>query len=179
VRYARAHTDALLAVDANCAWEGAKLFSLSQELARLGVAFIEQPLPPARDAELSKASACLPLIADESCVTEDDVDRAAERYSGCNIKLVKCGGITPALRMARRCRALGLQSMVGCMLESSALISAGAVVAQGADFADLDGAWLLGDDPFDGWAFDRGILQPPSSPGLGLAPRGKWFAEQE
>jgi len=179
VRYARAHTQALLAVDANCAWEGADLLPLSQELARLGVAFIEQPLPPARDAELSNASALLPLMADESCVTEEDVDRAAGRYAGCNIKLVKCGGITPALRMARRCRALGLQSMVGCMLESSALISAGAVVAQGADFADLDGAWLLGDDPFDGWTFDRGILQPPAAPGLGAAPREKWFPEQE
>jgi L-alanine-DL-glutamate epimerase-like enolase superfamily enzyme len=179
VRYARAQTSAMLAVDANCAWEGADLFPLSQELARLGVAFIEQPLPPALDAELSKAVADLPLMADESCVIEEDVDRAAGRYAGCNIKLVKCGGVTPALRMVRRCRALGLQSMVGCMLESSALISAGAVVAQGADYADLDGAWLLSDDPFDGWAFDRGILQPSSSPGLGLTPRGKWFPEQE
>ena len=175
VRYARAQTKALLAVDANCAWETADLPALSEELARLGVAFIEQPVPPARDAELSKAGARLPLIADESCVTEEDVDRAAGRYAGCNIKLVKCGGITPALRMARRCRALGLQSMVGCMLESSALISAGAVVAQGADYADLDGAWLLSDDPFEGWAFERGILQPPSAPGLGLTPRGEWF----
>jgi L-Ala-D/L-Glu epimerase len=179
VRYARAHTEALLAVDANCAWESADLSSLSRELARLGVAFIEQPFPPSRDAELSKAAACLPLFADESCVTEGDVDRAAGRYSGCNIKLVKCGGITPALRMARRCRDLGLQSMVGCMLESSALISAGAVVAQGSDFADLDGAWLLNGDPFDGWAFDRGILQPPSLPGLGLAPCGEWFPGEE
>jgi L-alanine-DL-glutamate epimerase-like enolase superfamily enzyme len=179
VRCARKHTHALLAVDANCAWEDADLLSLSQDLARLGVAFIEQPFPPARDAQLSKTHASLPLMADESCVTEEDVDRAAGRYSGCNIKLVKCGGITPALRMARRCRALGLQSMVGCMLESSALISAGAVVAQGADFADLDGAWLLSDDPFAGWAFDRGILHPPKSPGLGLAPRGDWFAEGE
>jgi L-alanine-DL-glutamate epimerase-like enolase superfamily enzyme len=179
VRYTRAHSDALLAVDANCAWESADLLALSGELARLGVAFIEQPFPPARDAELSKSSACLPLMADESCVTEEDVDRAAGRYSGCNIKLVKCGGITPALRMARRCRALGLQSMVGCMLESSVLISAGVVVAQGADFTDLDGAWLLSDDPFDGWAFDRGILHPPALPGLGLTPRGKWFPERE
>jgi len=179
IRYARAHTRALLAVDANCAWDGADLLSLSRELADLGVAFIEQPLPPARDAELSRASARLPLMADESCVIEEDVDRAAGRYSGCNIKLVKCGGMTPGLRMARRCRELGLLSMVGCMLESSALISAGAVVAQGADFADLDGAWLLSDDSFDGWVFDRGILQPPASPGLGLTPRGKWFPEQE
>jgi L-alanine-DL-glutamate epimerase-like enolase superfamily enzyme len=179
VRYARAHSKALLAVDANCAWEGTDLLSLSRELAALGVAFIEQPLPPTRDAELSQASARLPLMADESCVTEEDVERAAGRYSGCNIKLVKCGGITPALRMARRCRALNLQTMVGCMLESSALISAGAVVAQGADFADLDGAWLLSDDPFEGWAFDHGILRPPTSPGLGVAPRGKWFPEPE
>jgi L-alanine-DL-glutamate epimerase-like enolase superfamily enzyme len=179
VRYARAQTNALLAVDANCAWETADLLSLSQELAALGVAFIEQPFPPARDAELSKSSARLPLMADESCVTEDDVDRAVGRYSGCNIKLVKSGGITPALRMARRCRALGLQSMVGCMLESSALISAGAVVAQGADHADLDGAWLLSDDPFAGWTFDCGILHPPTSPGLGLTPRGDWFPKIE
>jgi L-alanine-DL-glutamate epimerase-like enolase superfamily enzyme len=175
VHYTRSHTHALIAVDANCAWDGAELLSLSGDLDKLGVAFIEQPFPPSRDAELSKASAHLPLMADESCVTEEDVDRAVGRYSGCNIKLVKCGGITPALRMVRRCRTLGIHPMVGCMLESSALISAGAVVAQGADYADLDGAWLLSDDPFRGWTFDHGILHPNSLPGLGLEPREQFF----
>ena len=175
VRYVRLQGDALLAVDANCAWEGVDLLSISGKLAELRVAFIEQPLPSSHEMGLSKSSAHLPLMADESCVTEGDVDRAAERYSACNIKLVKCGGITPARRMAQRCRALGLKSMVGCMLESSALIAAGASVAQGADFADLDGAWLLRDEPFVGWRFDHGVLHPPREAGLGITPRNGMF----
>ena len=90
-------------------------------------------------------------MADESCVTEEDVARVAAHFAGFNIKLVKCGGLTPALRMARRGRECGLRTMVGCMLESSLLIAAGAVVAQATDYADLDGAWLLSDDPVRGW----------------------------
>jgi len=109
----------------------------------------------------------LPVIADESCVTEQDVERMPGVFAGFNIKLVKCGGITPALRMARRGKELGLRTMVGCMVESSVLIAAGAVVAQLTDYADLDGAWLLGDDPAKGWVFNCGTLQPRAEAGLG------------
>ena len=169
VRAARGQ--ALIAVDANCAWGGADLAALSRELAQLGVAFIEQPLAPAEDARVSSCGSVLPVMADESCVVEEDVARVAPHFAGFNIKLVKCGGLTPARRMVRHGRELGRKIMVGCMLESSALIAAGAVIAQQTDYADLDGAWLLADDPFRGWEFQRGVLIPPAGPGLGAAPR--------
>jgi L-alanine-DL-glutamate epimerase-like enolase superfamily enzyme len=118
----------------------------------------------------------LPILADESCVTLDDVSGIQECFDGFNIKLVKCGGITPGLKMARLGRELGLQTMVGCMLESSALIAAGAAVGQSTDYADLDGAWLLGDDPFAGWLFTGGTLTPPSVSGLGVIPSEDLFS---
>lgn len=169
VRAVREQCTALVAVDANCAWSVGAIPGLALALAELGVSFIEQPLPPDDDANLPPHCA-LPILADESCVTEEDVERVAERFAGFNIKLVKCGGITPARRMAHRGRALGRQLMVGCMLESSALIAAGAAIAQRTDYADLDGAWLIGDDPFIGWNFERGVLTPPNIPGLGVEP---------
>lgn len=177
VRFVRERSEALLAVDANCSWGGADIAAISGELARLGVAFIEQPLPPEKTARLGDVRSALPLMADESCVTEGDVDGAAGHFAGFNIKLVKCGGVTPALRMVRRGRALGRQVMVGCMLESSALIAAGAVIAQRADYADLDGAWLLRDDPFRGWLFERGILTSPDKAGLGIEPEAGLFEQ--
>ena len=120
-------------------------------------------------------NALLPLMADESCVVEEDVPRIAPLYEGFNIKLVKCGGLTPARRMVLRGKVLKKTMMVGCMLESSALIAAGAVIAQRTSYADLDGAWLIGDDPFRGWKFNRGVLMPPDVPGLGVEPEAGLF----
>jgi L-alanine-DL-glutamate epimerase-like enolase superfamily enzyme len=117
---------------------------------------------------------CLPILADESCATLDDVEGLRGRFSGFNIKLVKCGGITPGLRMLESARRLGLRTMVGCMLESSLLIAAGWVVAQRADYADLDGAWLLRNDPFRGLPLEQGLLLPPAGPGLGVLPADEY-----
>jgi L-alanine-DL-glutamate epimerase-like enolase superfamily enzyme len=171
----RALSAALLAVDANCAWGAVDLRRLSKQLAELRVVFIEQPYPPERDADLARSRAMLPLVADESCVVEEDVPRIAPLYDGFNIKLVKCGGLTPARRMLLRGKVLRKTMMVGCMLESSALIAAGAVIAQRTSYADLDGAWLIGDDPFRGWQFTRGVLTPPNAPGLGVEPEPGLF----
>lgn len=172
IRTVRAASTGVVAVDANASWSGQDLCALSRDLRALDVAFLEQPLPPTDDQRLPRNCGCLPIVADESCVIEDHVDRLAGRFDGFNIKLVKCGGLTPALRMARRGRALGLKTMVGCMIETSALIAAGAVVAQLTDYADLDGAWLLSDDLFTGWHFDTGVLHPPqNATGLGVALR--------
>lgn len=173
-RLARERTRARLAIDANCAWGNADIAALSRELAGMGTLFIEQPLPPAQHDRMPcvLAGSALPILADESCVTADDVERMPGHFSGFNIKLVKCGGLTPALRMLRRGRELGLTTMVGCMLESSLLIAAGAVIAQGADFADLDGAWLLRDDPCAGPRLQGGVLRIPDAPGLGADPHG-------
>lgn len=179
--FLRARSAARLAIDANCAWAQHDVPALSRLAAELGVLFLEQPLPPAEDArmpEILPASA-LPIFADESCVTPADLERLPGRFSGFNIKLVKCGGLTPALEMVRRGRELGLSVMVGCMLESSVLIAAGAVIAQRADYADLDGAWLLGDDPFAGPPFRNGRLLTSMQPGLGVSDRAGIFAPAE
>ena len=176
IRYVRERTSARLAVDANCAWSGQDLPRLCDELHAIGVEFLEQPFPKGENASLSATKLALPVLADESCVTEEDVDRVCEHFSGFNIKLVKCGGITPGLRMLHRGRELEKKVMVGCMLESSVLIAAGAVVGQQTDYADLDGAWLLSDDPFTGLHFDRGTLQDSAQrPGLGVTPPAGLF----
>ncbi len=166
-RVRAAMPEARIAVDANCAWGAVDFARMAPELVALGIEFIEQPLPPARDADMPGLVPGVPVMADESCVTIGDIERVPGHFAGFNIKLVKCGGLTPALRMARRGRELGLRTMVGCMLESSLLIAAGAVAGQITDYADLDGAWLLADDPVQGWTFERGTLHPPDQPGLG------------
>lgn len=171
VRRCRERSPAELAVDANCAWTRHDVETLLPQLAAAGVCFLEQPLPPGAETDLPRERV-IPVFADESCVTEDDVDRVAEHFDGFNIKLVKCGGITPARRMVLRGAALGRGTMVGCMLESSLLISAGLAVAQRTTYADLDGAWLLADDPCEGWEFRCGVLHPPDSAGLGCRPTG-------
>ncbi|MCX6967394.1 MAG: dipeptide epimerase [Verrucomicrobia bacterium] len=170
----RKRTGATLSVDANGAWEKVDIKAISRDLAQLGTLFIEQPLSPALDERMPEllAASALPILADESCVTLEDVERMPGLFSGFNIKLVKCGGLTPSLLMARRGRELGLRTMVGCMLESSLLIAAGAVVAQETDYADLDGAWLLQDDPFTGLPLRQGVLAPGSGPGFGVEPAG-------
>ena len=177
IRFVRERSPALLAVDANGAWSETNLQELAKGLVNLGVTFLEQPLPPERDLDLPALA--LPVMADESCVGEEDVPQLADNFAGFNIKLVKCGGLTPARRMVEQGKALGKRMMVGCMLESSALIAAGAVIAQRTDYADLDGAWLLGDDPFSGWKFDHGILHPPLEPGLGIEPDAGLFGRDQ
>ena len=85
----------------------------------------------------------LPLIADESCILEEDVEKCANYFHGVNIKLTKCGGITPGKRMINKARELGLKVMVGCMTESSVGISAIAHLAPMLDYVDMDGAMLI------------------------------------
>jgi L-alanine-DL-glutamate epimerase-like enolase superfamily enzyme len=162
---------AAIAIDANGAWSTNTLPALSLGFSSLGAEFIEQPFPETNDRDLIRGSYPIPIIADESCVLEDDVDRLSLNFDGINVKLVKCGGLTPALRMVQRASMLGMRTMVGCMVETSILIAAGCVAAQHADYADLDGAWLVADDPSTGWRFERGILHAPQALGLGAEPR--------
>ena len=179
VRFIREQTGAVLAVDANRAWNDVDLPDLSKRLAELGVIFIEQPLPVEDDARMEEILPLsqLPVLADESCATLEDVERVSGRYSGFNIKLSKCGGLTSALKMLRRGRELGLRVMVGCRLESSLSIAAGAVGAQGTDYADLDGAWLLGDDPFAGLPLRKGELAFSGQTGFGVEPMEGMFKQ--
>lgn len=172
VKYIRQRSKAKIRVDANCAWEPQDIPRLSEELAELGVEFIEQPVHPSRDHELINvmSKSKLPLLADESCVVAEDVAKLPGKFHAFNIKLVKCGGITPALRMLADGKRLGLKMMVGCMLETSCLISGGALIAAETDYADLDGNWLIANDPFTGLKSEMGVIHPNTAPGLGVRP---------
>jgi L-alanine-DL-glutamate epimerase-like enolase superfamily enzyme len=173
VRTLRRETEAVLRVDANCGWDAKKTIAMSHELHALGVEFIEQPLPAEElDAmeEVYRHSA-LPLIADENCVVPEDVPELRGRFHGINVKLVKCGGILPALRALELARLLGLKTMLGCMIESSLCITAAAHLGPLADFVDLDGPLLITNDPFRGVEYEGARLRLPQRPGLGVEPR--------
>ena len=169
VRSLRRHTDRPFRVDANCGWTAAQAIELSGPLAELGVEFIEQPLP--RDdpgmAEVFRHSA-LPVMADESCITEADVERCAGLFHGINIKLVKCGGLAPGRRMIARARELGLRVMCGCMTESSVGISALAQLVPLLDAVDMDGAALLARDIASGVDVVAGRRHYPDRNGTGV-----------
>lgn len=168
----REHTNAPFYVDANTGWTAQKTIDLSGPLKELGVVFIEQPLKTddlAGQREVFAHSA-LPILADESCQTEADVDRCATYFHGINIKVVKCGGLLPTRRMIARARELNLQVMAGCMTESSVGISAIAQLLPELDYADLDGAMLLAEDPATGVTFDpaTGYAIYPDRSGTGV-----------
>ncbi|MEM1107523.1 MAG: dipeptide epimerase [Planctomycetota bacterium] len=155
LRRLREETDAVFRVDANTGWDAEQTIRASGPLRDLGVEFIEQPLPP--DAPRSEYEAVyfgsdLPIIADESCQTEEDVEKCAGLFHGINIKLCKCGGMTPARRMIAKARELDLKVMMGCMTETTVGISALAQFLPLLDYVDMDGAMLLADgtDPADG-----------------------------
>lgn len=175
MRALRERTDAVLRVDANCAWSAETGAAHAEALAALDVEFIEQPLK-ADDwvgMKTLHSSSSLPLIADESCVVEEDVERCAEVFDGINIKLMKCGGLTPARRMISRARELNLSVMVGCMSESTVGMSAIAQILPLLDAVDMDGAALISNDPADGVRVEQGACRYPDRNGLGiLFPRG-------
>jgi L-alanine-DL-glutamate epimerase-like enolase superfamily enzyme len=181
VRELREHTTATFRVDANCGWTAEQTISLSPQLKDLGVEFIEQPLAADRwdDLRRVRESSVLPIIADESCIVEGDVAACAVVFHGINIKLVKCGGLTPARRMIAEARRLGLSVMVGCMTESSVGVSAIAQLLPLLDYVDMDGAVLLANDIAEGVRLDRGRCIYPDRPGNGvtlLAPGRDPFA---
>ena len=173
VRELRQHTRATFRVDANCGWSVDETIRNARELQPLGVEFIEQPLPADRwdDMRRVHAESVLPIIADESCQVEADVDRCAGHFHGINIKLVKCGGLTPARRMIARARELGLKVMVGCMTESSVGISAIAQLLPLLDYVDMDGAVLLAKDIATGVTIDQGVCHFAAENGCGVTLR--------
>ena len=170
VRRLRCHTDAVFRVDANCGWDPDETLRNAHALAELNVEFIEQPLPAERWEAMRqvRAQSALPVIADESCITPSDVDRCDGHFHGVNIKLVKCGGLTPARRMIARARQLGMKTMVGCMTESSVGISAIAQLLPLLDYVDMDGALLLAEDIASGVTVERGVCRFPAEAGCGV-----------
>jgi L-alanine-DL-glutamate epimerase-like enolase superfamily enzyme len=160
-------------IDANTAWTAEQTIVYAPRLKELGVEFIEQPLK-ADDWEGMKrvfAESVLPVIADESCHGEADVARCYGFFHGVNIKLMKCGGLTPARRMAEHARSLGLKVMVGCMTESSVGISAIAQLLPLLDYVDMDGALLLKEDPAVGVEVRPDVIVFPNRNGTGAALR--------
>ena len=156
----RKHTDAIFRVDANCGWTADETISNAIALKALGVEFIEQPLP-ADDWEGHKKvfeHSVLPIIADESCQVEADVDKCYKHFHGVNVKLTKCGGLTSARRMLVKARQLGMKTMVGCMTESTVGISAIAHLLPLLDYVDMDGALLLAEDIATGVRIEDGKI---------------------
>ncbi|WKK66168.1 dipeptide epimerase [Lutimonas zeaxanthinifaciens] len=170
IKALRKHTNAVFRIDANCAWSVEETLSNALTLKDLGVEFLEQPLP-AEEVDgmkyLYKKSA-LPLIADESCQKESDVDTCFGLFHGVNIKLVKCGGLTPARRMLHRAQELGMKKMVGCMTESSVGISAIAHLVPELDYVDMDGAILLKQDIAEGVSLKKGKIVYSGLNGTGV-----------
>ncbi|KKD58060.1 muconate cycloisomerase [Grimontia sp. AD028] len=150
--------DTLLIVDANEAWGNLDIEATIQQIAPLNIAMVEQPLPAAEDEALRQISSPIPLCADESCHTADDVESLAGKYQMVNIKLDKTGGLTAAFELEQAARAKGMQVMVGCMLGSSIAMRAALPVAATAVLVDLDGAFLISDDIQGGLHYQNGHI---------------------
>jgi L-alanine-DL-glutamate epimerase-like enolase superfamily enzyme len=167
----RAVTDKPLLTDANEGWSSKEeALEMIDWMAGLGVILVEQPLASTRleDHGWLKERAKIPVLADESLMQASDIPRIAPYFHGINIKLMKCGGVQEAVRMAGMGRALGLKLMIGCMIESSLGISAGAALTPLFDIADLDGNLLVSNDPFRGVRTDKDRLVLSDEPGLGV-----------
>lgn len=157
----RGAPDAKLVVDANQSWSIADLRSLGPAMAELGVSLLEQPLAFGRDEELAGLNCPVPICADESINTIDDLPRLISRYDFINIKLDKTGGLTAALDLARAAQRAGLRLMSGCMAGSSLAMAPAMVLAQICEINDLDGPWLQDEDWPGGIVYQRGVMSPP------------------
>jgi len=165
----RKHTDAVFRIDANCGWNADEAIKNSFILKELGVEFLEQPLP-ADDLEGYKKvfeNSALPIIADESCIVESDVEKCVGLFHGVNVKLTKCGGLTPGKRMLEKAKSLGLKTMVGCMTESSIGISAIAHLLPLLNYVDMDGSLLLKEDIAGGITITNGVISYADKNGIG------------
>ncbi|RUT71620.1 dipeptide epimerase [Flavobacterium cupreum] len=170
VKELRKHTDAIFRIDANCGWGVEETINNAVELKKLGVEFLEQPIR-ADDWKAHKEvykHSVLPVIADESCIIEEDVAKCHHYFHGVNVKLVKCGGLTPGKRMIEEAKKLGLRTMVGCMTESTVGISAIAHLLPQLDYVDMDGALLLAQDIATGVTIKNGIIHYSELNGTGV-----------
>lgn len=164
---------AQLRVDANAAWTAKQVLSMLDALHDVGVDMLEQPLPPQDLAGLRfvRDRAAIAVVADESCLVASDIPKLAGVVDGVNIKLAKCGSLREALRMIAVARAHDMRVMCGCMIETTLGIAAAAHFSPLLDDADLDGAALLSDDPFDGPGIPNGQVTLGDAPGLGVTRR--------
>jgi L-alanine-DL-glutamate epimerase-like enolase superfamily enzyme len=157
-----ARPDARLVADANEAWAAEMLAPFLDAAARSGLELIEQPLPEGADDVLAHVAHPVPICADESAHTSADLDRLTSRYDAVNIKLDKTGGLTEALAMVRSAKARGLKIMVGSMVATSLAAAPALLLANDADWVDLDGPLLLARDREPGLAIKDGVISPPA-----------------
>lgn len=157
-----------LRVDANGGWTVDEARMMDLWLSDRGVDYIEQPLPEGQEEYLpALADRKLPIFLDESCRFSQSIPGWAEHVDGINLKLMKCGGITEALRIVATSRAFGLKTMIGCMSESSIAIAAGAAIGALFDHIDLDSHLNLNPDPAEGAPIIDGVVTPTNAPGHG------------
>jgi L-Ala-D/L-Glu epimerase len=174
IRTLRAVSDKPIRVDANEGWPDKETALRKIEwLERQGVELVEQPLPRGKFEETRwiKERTRMPLVADEAVLTSRDIPAAAAAYTGINIKIMKAGGVLEAWRMFALAKKYGLDTMLGCMIETSVAITAAVHLQALARWVDLDGNLLLKRDPYQGATFAEGRWQVPRAPGLGIQPR--------
>jgi L-Ala-D/L-Glu epimerase len=166
----REKTEAKFRVDANAGWDLSTASVIIPRLDQLGVELVEQPLPKDDWTGMKElySFSSIPLFADESCVSETDVEKCKGFFHGINIKLTKCSGITPARRMITKARELGLKVMIGCMNESTIGSAAIAHLLPFIDHADMDGPLLLEEDVATGLTYNFGKVSMTNEPGLGI-----------
>ena len=174
LRRIRANYKGKLQVDANTAWNAADAVRVLRLIEPLGIELVEQPVPRGDLDGLRwvRERSPIPVFADESAHSLHDVGLLAGRVDGINLKLMKTGGLREMRRMIEAARAHGMKVMLGSMVESSLALSAAAQLAPLVDYLDLDGHWLLKDDPFDGEPGERGLIRLNDRPGLGVVPSG-------
>ena len=153
---------ATLIVDANEGWDDGNLAANVAACAQAGVKLIEQPLPDGRDAALGRIARTVPVCADESAHDRASLARLAGKYDAVNIKLDKAGGLTEALTMMAEAKRLGFSIMAGCMVATSLAMAPAVLLAQGADYVDLDGALLLAKDRLEGLRYEGSLVHPPT-----------------
>jgi L-alanine-DL-glutamate epimerase-like enolase superfamily enzyme len=174
IRALRQHTDAILRVDANSGWTLQQALDLIPALHECRVEFIEQPLEKTdlSGMQVLYEKSPIPLIADESCVSEQDVEKCQGLFHGINIKLTKCGGLTPALRMIETAKKLNMKVMAGSMNESSIGSAAIGHLLPLLDYVDMDGPILLDEDIASGLEIEFGKVILSGKPGLGIVYTG-------
>jgi L-alanine-DL-glutamate epimerase-like enolase superfamily enzyme len=162
-----------LSVDANGGWSLDEAVKMCDWLASHGIRHVEQPLAAGEEEKLLTLykRSPLPIFVDESCFTSRDIPPLADRVHGINIKLMKSGGLTQAIRMVHTARACGLQVMFGCYSDSTLANTAVSQLSPLADYLDLDSHLNLVDDPFIGATVQDGRLIPNNLAGLGVQQR--------
>ena len=169
----RSVTKKPLRVDANEGWKDKEeAVRKINWLEKMGVEFIEQPLPAEmlEEQRWIRSRVHIPIFADEACQRASDIPKLKEYFDGVNVKLDKSGGMLEGYRMLQIAKALGMKTMLGCMISSSVTVTAAAHLSPLVDFSDLDGNLLISNDPFHGVRVEKGKLILPKGAGLGLTP---------